>query len=209
MFKRSVLFVLLVAILSSVPSAVWAQKTPLVKKGFSVREVLPKNKHFLKTTPVLREQNPRILMGETSLREKQIRTRCLQKAQQIQQRIYEEEIARHPPVIGKKVQANAAKLLFRGKKIGVLKRGEHIVMGAAYDSHKRLVAQLQGTLPNGQPLLSTQLETALQGYDIESIMLLIRFEATPKKRAQSRLLTYRVSTGEVIEKIIPPRKVAP
>lgn len=206
MLKRSILFVLLVTILSLAPSAVRAQKTPLVKKGFSVRGVLPKNKHFLKTTPVLREQSPRILMGETSLKEKQMYQRCLEKAQKTQQRIYEEDIAKHPPVIGKKVQANVAKLLFRGKKIGVLKRGEHIVMGAAYDSHKRLVAQLQGTLPNGQPLLSTQLETALQGYDIESIMLLIRFEATPKKRAQSRLLTYRVSTGEVTEKLSSPGK---
>ncbi len=207
MLKRSVLFVLPVTILSLASSVGWAQLKPVsAKKVSAVRKTYLQNKAILNSQIFLREQAPWVLMGQTALNEKQIQARCLQRVQQTQQRIYQENIAKHPPVIGEEIQTNSAKLIFRGKEIGALKRGEHLVMGAAYDAQKRQVAQLQKTLSDGQVLLSTELERALQAYGIETVMLVIRSAATPKKRAQTRLLIYHVSTGEVTDKYVDAKK---
>lgn len=204
MLKRSVLFVLQVTIVSLASSVCWAQPKLPVKKVSAVRKVFPKNNTA--NPQLLRGQSPWVLMGQTALNEKQIQARCLQRAQQTQQRIYQDNLAKHPPIIGQEIQTNSAKLIFRGKEFGALKRGEHLVMGAAYDVNRRQVAHLQATLSNGKPLLSTELERALQGYDIDTIMLVIRAGATPKRRAYTRFLTYHVSTGEVTEKVVNSKK---
>ncbi len=203
MLKRSMPFVLLVTILSLVSSVGWAQKRfPVKKIQPSLRTPLPKQISLPNASLVVANKTaPWTQMGETALREQKIHENCLRKILQTQKKFYERELAKHPPLVGENVKTHSAKLIYNGTELGVLRRGERIVMGSAYTAQGNLVAQLKGILPNGDPILANHLEQALSGYDIEMIILMIRSSATSKKPAKSRFIVYHVSTGKITNSI--------
>lgn len=119
------------------------------------------------------------------------------RAEYLHKRQVARELAK-PQFIGQPVSVPSTKLVYKGVELAELKKGARLVMAGAYDIHKQLVASAHSKLPNGKPILLSESEKALPGYDIEMVIFVVSHgpaRGTEKKNLS--FITYYPKTNEI------------
>ena len=188
---------LVLSVLLSFTSAAWAQRLPIpMPRKFSTPKTIGQPFHFRYTRVSPYAANGRIA-GSIEKTELNLR---LQRMITLRKKTFLDGQKFSPTKNSTRIDATCEKdtpLRFRGVFLGMLKQGESISMGAAFDARGFQVTTLQSSLPNGTPITVDHLDYALSGYGIQHVLLMIQKKATRKSPKKIRFIDYNLQTRTV------------
>ncbi len=202
MIRRCLFAVLLVAILFSAPAG-WAQGKFALKPKRTTASRPPAIRHYHPVS--IRSFNQYVKHAVKpyhpsavyipKISEETLHTRIALLERVHQKRLKQAQEV--PQFMGQPVSTPSAKLIYKGVELDELKQNERIIMGAAYDINKKMVSPMHSVLPNGEPVLLSQAEKSLMGYDIEVVMFVVKEAPVEGIPSHTRLIIYYPATQEL------------
>lgn len=184
------------AVLLCFTSAAWAQRLPKPKKA-PIPKIArqPIHPHFMRVQRYTNQSSAAVIAKRTELAMRLHRLIAQRQKNFLKNRAFTP--SENSTIVGDVSKQNTP-IRFRNSYLGMLKRGEHLVMGAAYDERGFQVTTLQYTLPNGvTPITVDKLDLALPGYGIKRIILMIQKKQNPgQETPTNRFIDYYLPTKE-------------
>lgn len=174
----------------------WGQRLPRPKT-----KIVPPRRSA--RAPVLntRPGNLHTFNFETLQKSTQRNIEQIQRLQRIIQKNISEQQYKRPvtpkaPLVFQESQTNYP-IRFRNMNLGLLHRGETIMMGGAFDSQGLPLGYLVEEELQKHPVTVDKLHGAFPFYDVQRVLLMVTKKATKKHPRRTRFIDVNVKTGEV------------